>query len=50
VHKAFAGLDADGRTALEADLLAILRRADRGGGNGLVVEAEYLETVVTLDK
>ena len=29
------------------DLLALLRRADRGGAAGLVVPAEYLETVIT---
>ena len=47
VHKAFAALDAAGQAALEADLLALLRRSDRGGGVGLVVPAEYLETVIT---
>jgi ubiquinone/menaquinone biosynthesis C-methylase UbiE len=47
VHKAFAALDADRQAALEADLLALLRDADRGGEGGLVVPAEYLETVIT---
>jgi SAM-dependent methyltransferase len=47
VHKAFLALDAAGQAALEADLLALLRRADRGGQAGLVVPAEYLETVIT---
>jgi ubiquinone/menaquinone biosynthesis C-methylase UbiE len=46
VHQAFAALDADARAALEADMIALLRRADRGGPAGLVVPAEYLETVV----
>jgi hypothetical protein len=46
VHKAFAALDADGQAALEADLIALLRKADRGGAAGLVVPAEYLETVI----
>ena len=46
VHKAFASLDAPRQAALEADLLALLARSDRGGGAGLVVPAEYLETVV----
>ncbi|HEV8392655.1 MAG TPA: class I SAM-dependent methyltransferase [Vicinamibacterales bacterium] len=46
-HKAFAALDAAGQAALEADLLALLRGADRGGEAGLVVPAEYLETVIT---
>ena len=47
VHKAFAALDATGQAAFEADLLALLRKADRGGATGLVVPAEYLETVIT---
>ena len=47
VHRAFAALDADRQAALEADLIALLRRADRGGTAGLVVPAEYLETVIT---
>jgi len=46
VHKAFAALDVKGQAALEADLLALLRRSDEGGGSGLVVPAEYLEIVV----
>jgi hypothetical protein len=28
-------------------MLGLLRRADTGGGRGLVVPAEYLETVIT---
>jgi len=47
VHKAFAALDADGQSALEAGLLALLRRANTAGGAGLVIPAEYLETVIT---
>ena len=47
VHKAFASLDADRQAALEADLFALLQKADRGGERGLVVPAEYLETVIT---
>jgi SAM-dependent methyltransferase len=47
VHKAFLALDANGQAALEADLIALLRKADRGGAAGLVVPGEYLETVVT---
>jgi ubiquinone/menaquinone biosynthesis C-methylase UbiE len=46
VFKAFASLDAEGQTALEADLIALLREADRGGEAGLVVQGEYLETVI----
>ena len=47
VLKAFAALDANGQAALEADLLSRLRGADRGDASGLVVPAEYLETVIT---
>jgi SAM-dependent methyltransferase len=47
VHKAFAALDPQRQGAFEADLLALLREADRGGGAGLVVPSEYLETVIT---
>jgi ubiquinone/menaquinone biosynthesis C-methylase UbiE len=46
-HKAFAALDAAGGAALEADLLSLLRKSARGGGAGLVVAGEYLESVIT---
>lgn len=46
-YKAFAALDATGQAALEADLLALLKRCARKSAAGLVVPAEYLETVVT---
>ena len=46
-HKAFAALDTAGQAALEADLLALLRRLNTGGERGLVVPGEYLETVIT---
>ncbi len=46
-YKAFAALDATGQAALEADLLALLRRSNIGGERGLVVPGEYLETVIT---
>ncbi len=46
-HTAFLALDAGGQAALEADLIALLRSQDVGGSDGLVVQAEYLETVVT---
>jgi ubiquinone/menaquinone biosynthesis C-methylase UbiE len=46
-HKAFLALDATGQAALEADLLALLRRLNTGGERGLVVPGEYLETVIT---
>ena len=47
VYKAFAALDADRQAALEHDLIALLRHVDQGGSRGLVVSAEYLETVIT---
>ena len=46
-YKAFAALDANGQTALESDLLALLRRCARPSAAGLVVPGEYLETVIT---
>ena len=46
-HTAFLVLEADGRAALEAELIALLRSRDVGGPDGLVVHAEYLETVIT---
>lgn len=47
VHKAFLALDGAGQMALEDDLIALLQDVDRGGPAGLVVEAEYLESVIT---
>ena len=46
VHKAFAALDTPHQETLEQELLDLLRRTDRGGGSGLVIPAEYLETVI----
>jgi len=46
-HTAFLALDTGGQAALEADLITLLRSQDVGGSDGLVVQAEYLETVVT---
>jgi SAM-dependent methyltransferase len=45
-HKAFAALPPAGQAALEADLLALLRAANRSA-TALVVPAEYLEAVIT---
>ena len=47
VHKAFGALDTSGQAALNADLLTLLRSSARKSAAGLVVPAEYLETVVT---
>jgi ubiquinone/menaquinone biosynthesis C-methylase UbiE len=46
VHRAFAALDAPGQSALHAALLGLLARFDRGGGDSLVVPADYLEVVI----
>ena len=44
--KAFAALEGDARDALEADLLALVRRSDRLGGAGAVaIPATYIEAV-----
>ena len=46
-YTAFLSLDAEHQSALAADLVALLRAHDTGGGDGLVVPGEYLETVIT---
>ena len=46
-NRAFAALDATRGAALEADLLELLGRMNRGGADTLVVPSEYLEVVVT---
>ena len=46
VHKAFLALG-DKSNALEADILALAERFDRGGNRGLVIASDYLEVVVT---
>ena len=46
-HKAFAALPTDKAAALEAEMLELLTRLNRGGGASLVVPSEYLEVVVT---
>lgn len=44
--RAFLSLDAGRQAALESDVLALLRSSSRGA-EGLVVDGEYLETVIT---
>ncbi len=44
-HKAFAALDEVGQAALTKGLEALIREYDRGGGDSLVVPADYLEVV-----
>jgi SAM-dependent methyltransferase len=46
-HKAFLALDPPGQQALEADMIALLGRFDRGGAAGLVVPSAYVEVVIT---
>jgi ubiquinone/menaquinone biosynthesis C-methylase UbiE len=46
-NRAFAALDASGQAALEADLVALLERMNRGGRDTLIVPSEYLEAVIT---
>ena len=46
-NRAFAALDAEKGAALEADIMALLARMNRGGEEALIVPSEYLEVVVT---
>ncbi|QUS38536.1 class I SAM-dependent methyltransferase [Tardiphaga alba] len=45
-HKAFAALDTEKQAALEADLIDVLERMNRGGAGTLIVPSEYLEVVI----
>ena len=46
-NRAFVALDVTKQAALEADLVELLERSNRGGKNTLIVPSEYLEVVVT---
>lgn len=46
-NRAFAALDSARQAALQADILDLLNRLNRGGSGTLVVPGEYLEAVVT---
>jgi ubiquinone/menaquinone biosynthesis C-methylase UbiE len=46
-NRAFAALEAPGQEALQADLVELLKRMNRGGDDTLIVASEYLEVVVT---
>ena len=46
-NRAFAALDATKQVALQADLVELLERMNRGGKETLIVPSEYLEVVVT---
>jgi SAM-dependent methyltransferase len=47
MHRAFAALDKGKQLALEADIIALLARFNRGGADTLIVPSEYLEAVIT---
>jgi ubiquinone/menaquinone biosynthesis C-methylase UbiE len=47
VHKAFAALDPAWQQVLHGEMLTLLKKFDRGNGDGLVVDGEYLEAVIT---
>jgi SAM-dependent methyltransferase len=47
MHKAFAALDPQARTALEHDIVALLDAFNTAGSASLVVPGEYLEIVIT---
>jgi ubiquinone/menaquinone biosynthesis C-methylase UbiE len=46
-HRAFAALDAAKQAALEADIVDLLKRMNRGGNSTLIVPSEYLEVIIT---
>ncbi len=46
-NRAFASLDAPKQAALQADIMALLARLNRGGSQSLIVPGEYLEAVIT---
>lgn len=46
-NRAFAALDAAKQAALQADILDLLERMNRGGEGTLIVPSEYLEAVIT---
>lgn len=48
MNRAFAALDEVGQTKLEADLMALMTRMNRGGADSLIVPSEYLEAVITV--
>jgi SAM-dependent methyltransferase len=45
-YMAFRALDERGQKQLEADLIGVLTKHDRGGARGLIVEGEYLQAVL----
>jgi hypothetical protein len=47
-NRAFAALDSPRQAALQADLLELLARMNRGGKDTLIVPGEYLEAVISV--
>jgi SAM-dependent methyltransferase len=47
VNRAFAALDATKQDKLQADIIELLRRMNRGGNEALVVPGEYLQAIAT---
>jgi hypothetical protein len=47
VLKTFAALGPEAQTALQSDLVALLRQFNRSGDGTIVVPSEYLEIVMT---
>jgi SAM-dependent methyltransferase len=47
VVRAFASLDVERQSALEAALLDLIGKSDRSGGGSVLIPSEYLEAVVT---
>ena len=46
-NRAFAALDAEKATVLEADILDLLERSNWGRNGSLIAPSEYLEVVIT---
>lgn len=46
-NRAFAALDTAKQAALEADIIALMARFNRGGSNAMIAPSEYLEVVIT---
>jgi ubiquinone/menaquinone biosynthesis C-methylase UbiE len=46
-NRAFAALDGPAQEALQADIMGLLGRLNRGGKNAMIVPSEYLEAVIT---
>jgi len=46
-NRAFASLDAEKQSALQADILDLLYKSNWGGSGTLVIPGEYLEVVIT---